>query len=82
MHNNNTPGLDGLEIELYKNVPILVDMLWTVYYEVGKILDMMRRGHLILLFKKGDLSDLKNYRHLTMLNMDYKIIAKTMTNRL
>ena len=44
MHNNKTPGLDRLGVELYKNVSILVNTLWTVYNEVGKISDMMRGG--------------------------------------
>ena len=42
MHNNKTPDLDRLEVELYKSIPILVDMLEMVYNEVSKILDMMR----------------------------------------
>ena len=53
-----------------------------MYLEAGKISELMRGGRLVLLFKKSDISDLRNYRLFTMLNLDYKILTKTMTNKL
>ena len=40
------------------------------------------RGILTLLYKKGEREDIRNWRPLTMLNVDYKIIAKILANRI
>lgn len=39
-------------------------------------------GIICLLCKKGDRQDLKNWRPITLLNADYKILAKAMANHL
>jgi Reverse transcriptase (RNA-dependent DNA polymerase) len=39
-------------------------------------------GKMILFHKKRDRKDLANYRLITMLNSDYKIVAKVLVNRL
>ncbi|KAJ1211805.1 hypothetical protein NDU88_007153 [Pleurodeles waltl] len=43
----------------------------------------LREGRIALLYKhKGERCDLKNWRPISLLNVDYKILAKTMVNRL
>lgn len=42
----------------------------------------MRMGCITLLYKKGERSDLSNWRPITLLNVDYKILAKAITLRL
>ncbi len=42
----------------------------------------MRKAILALLFKKGDDTLLKNYRPISLLNYDYKIICFVLANRL
>jgi alanine racemase len=41
-----------------------------------------RIGTLSLLYKKGDSRQLKNWRPVSLLNVDYKILSKIMTARL
>ena len=40
-----------------------------------------RRGVISLLFKKGDRTQLKNWRPITLLTTDYKILSKALANR-
>jgi Reverse transcriptase (RNA-dependent DNA polymerase) len=42
----------------------------------------MKIEKMVLFHKKGDREDLANYRPITMLNSDYKIVAKVLANRL
>lgn len=39
-------------------------------------------GFFSLLYKKGDMQDINNWRHLTLMNLDYKIFAKIIMNRM
>lgn len=87
MQNGKTPGSDGLNAELYKFVweDIKHVFLQAVSYAftVGKLHSSSRRGIIILTPKKDrDLLELTNWRPLTMLNVDYKIIAKALANRM
>ena len=40
------------------------------------------KGILTLLYKKGEREDIKNWRPLTLLNVDYKIVSKLLANRI
>ena len=86
MDNNKSPGLDGLSTNFYKHFwPILGHELTHVYnfaFDHGKLPLTQRRGVISLLFKKGDRSQLQNWRPITLLNTDYKILTKAIANRL
>uniref|UniRef100_A0A803J2T7 Reverse transcriptase domain-containing protein n=1 Tax=Xenopus tropicalis TaxID=8364 RepID=A0A803J2T7_XENTR len=79
------PGEDGLPIEFYLRFwDILKDDLFLLYQEAFKV-DVLppswRRGIVSLLFKKGDRERLENFRPITLLNVDYKVMAKLISLR-
>lgn len=86
MSKNKSPGSDGLTTEFYcKFYDILKDVLFKVYNSIfneGMLTRSMRAGVLSLIYKKkGDRCVLKNYRPISLLQVDYKILARIMANR-
>lgn len=85
MKNNKTPGPDGLTKEFYLHYwDIVGDDLTEVLnnsYLSGELPDSMKGGHICLLFKKGKRENLKNWRPISLLNIDYKILSKVIANR-
>ena len=81
-----TPGPDGLPQEFYaKFWNLLAPHLLRVFnfsLEQGFLCDYMRENVTRLLFKKGDKKLLKNWRPISLLNVDYKICSKALANRL
>ncbi|CAM2096196.1 unnamed protein product [Caretta caretta] len=78
MPTNKSPGMDGLTVEFYHVFwDVLGPDLVTVWAESlqSRVLPLSRRrAVLALLPKKGDLSDLRNWRTVSLLSTDYKII--------
>ena len=87
MKNNKTPGTDGLNTEFYKffwgKIKELVYECFQFSLE-NEILSIdQRRSILTLLPKDGkDVRYLKNWRPLSILNTDYKVLTKLLANRL
>lgn len=87
LNKKKSPGIDGLGSEFYivfKDV--LISILKEVYDEIFKKGQMnlrMGMGLMKIIYKKkGEKTELKNYRPLTMLNTDLKILSKILANRL
>ena len=81
-----TPGSDGLPLEFYIKfcdllAPHLVD-LFNFSLENGSFSPSMQESVTRVIFKKDDPKDLKNWRPISLLNVDYKICSKTLANRL
>ena len=83
---NKSPGLDGLTSEFYK---VFWDILKQPFvnmlnetFQKGILPDTMRRAVVTLIYKKGDLESLKNYRPISLSNYDYKILAFTLAIRM
>lgn len=87
LKNGKSPGLDGLTSEFYKVFKhVLIPILHNLFadtFKQKKMSESMKTGMIKIIYKnKGDKDHLKNYRPLSMLNTDYKILAKIMANRL
>lgn len=86
MKGNKTPGCDGLPKEFFLCFWGLIKKdLVEVYREIfkgGIMPESMRKGVISLIFKKGDKTELENWRPITLLSVDYKILSKILTNRL
>ena len=86
MARGKSPGSDGLPMEFYvKFWPILgtdlVNVLNSCYLS-GVMSLSQRRGLISLIFKKGDRLDPRNWRPITLLNVDYKLAARVVAGRL
>ena len=86
MELDKSPGIDGLTPNFYKHFwPLFGTRLTHVYnytLRTGRLSVSQRRGVISLLFKKGDRTVLKNWRPITLLTTDYKILTKALANRL
>lgn len=86
LQDGKAPGLDGLPPDFYKTfwteigedlLEVLTDSL-----QKGQLPLSCRRAILTLLPKKGDLQDIKNWRPVSLLCTDYKLLSKVLANRL
>lgn len=86
LNSGKSPGLDGLSAEFYKGFwNVLGQDLYHVFLESfnqGVLPLSCRRAVLTLIPKKGDLGYLKNWRPVSLLCTDLKILSKAITNRL
>ena len=87
LKSDKTPGMDGLTIEFYrkfwKNLSPALYAMYNDAFSKGVLPLSTRRGLISLLPKKNkDTRIIKNLRPLTLLNNDYKILAKTIDNRI
>lgn len=84
---NRAPGLDGLTVEFYRKTFhfIAEDLLETIneIFISAKMPRSMTQGMVKLIYKnKGDRTNLKNWRAITLLNNDYKLMTAMLTNRI
>ena len=83
---SKSPGSDGLSVEFYCRFWGLLgaDLVETLNFSfaAGFLSNSQRRGVIRLLYKKDDPLLLKNWRPISLLNIDYKICTKALANRL
>ena len=86
MSNNKSPGPDGILVEFYK-------LYWNVLCKdiFDVITESMRTESLpytqylaiiVLLYKKGQRENIKNWRPISLLNTDVKLLSKVLAERL
>ena len=84
--NNKSPGNDGLPAEFYKT-------FWPEFgsamvnacnnsFQKGEMSPSQRQAVITLLDKGKDRTLLKNWRPISLLNVDYKIASKTIAHRI
>ena len=86
MDSNKSPGSDGLTVEFYRFFfeeigPEFLKVCEAIF-ENQCLPVSMTQGVITLVPKKGDRSVLKNWRPISLLNIDYKIISKALADRL
>ena len=86
MQKGKSPGSDGLPVEFFLAFwdtlgGDLVEVL-NASFESGLLPLSQRQALITLIFKKGDRTLHKNWRPISLLNVDYKICAKALAGRL
>ncbi|CAJ0965749.1 unnamed protein product [Ranitomeya imitator] len=87
MASGKAPGPDGFPVELYRRYRgILAPLLLKVFKEIWKggcLPDTFYEAHIIVLKKEGkDPLECGSYRPISLVNVDYKILAKILATRL
>lgn len=87
MKSNKSPGSDGLSVEFYRKFwTPLKDVFLECINEIfksGQLTEEQKRGVITLIPKKNkDKRFITSWRPITLLNLDYKIITKCLTNRM
>ena len=82
-----SPGSDGLTAEFFQGLQSkLMPILYNLFLHCEKnqnLPDNFKNGIIAIFYKnKGEKERLENYRPISLLNTDYKIITKILANRL
>ena len=86
MKEKKAPGIDGIPIEVYKTFwSVTKNTLHNLFNEIVRsdtLGESQKTSVVSLIHKGGDRAEIKNWRPISLLCTDYKIIAKIITNRL
>ena len=86
MKKNKSPGIDGLPMEFYQQFWELIgEYVVNVYnecYDRKVLSDTQGCAVVTLIYKKNEKEFLKNYRPISLMTTDYKILAFVLSNRL
>ena len=87
LKSGKSPGSDGIGIEWYKiykdEVALILVEVFRGIEGTGTVQDRMVEGVITIIYKgKGSRLDLENYRPISLLNVDSKILTKILANRM
>ena len=81
-----SPGADGIPVELYRKYGAVFTPLLARLFTAAGTLNALPAGFhfgvITVLTKPGDPTQASNYRPITLLNTDYRLLAKALANRL
>ena len=86
LRTGKSPGSDGIVVEWYKSfkhdVAAILVQVFGAMERTGVVQGRMVEGVIATVYKKkGSKLDLENYRPISLLNVDYKILTKVLANR-
>lgn len=83
---NKSPGCDGLTVEFYRTFwSAIKDSLINSInesYNSNQLSYTQRQSIISLIYKKGDPENLENWRPISLLNIDYKILTSCLASRM
>ena len=86
LQNNKTPGDDSLTKEFYvcfwEEIHPIYSRVITEIIRTGELSPSQKRGLITIVYKKNDRSLIKNYRPISLLNVDLKILTRSLAKRL
>ena len=86
LQTGKSPDFDGIPVEFYSRFwDLLCDPLLAVLndcFQVGLLCASQRKALLRLIYKKDDKHLAKNWRPISVLNCDYKLVSKIITDHL
>jgi hypothetical protein len=86
MKSGKAPGPDGVGAEFYKSLKFTISHhlleLYLEAQEVGFFPDSLTEGTISFLFEKEDPREVRNYRPISLLQVDYKIYANILVQRI
>lgn len=86
LQTGKSPGSDGLPTEFYlafwDDIGDSLSLVLNERFRLGSLTDSQRESLLRLIHKKDDRRLPKNWRPISLLNTDYKLVSKVITERL
>ena len=86
MKRHKAQGVDGITSDIIKlGGPIVLTYLTNIFNNILKtkqIPDSWHEAKIVILFKKGDPKDIKNYRPISLLSHSYKIFTRLLQTRI
>ena len=86
MKRHKAQGVDGITSDIIKlGGPVVLTYLTNIFNNIlntKQIPDSWHEAKIVILFKKGDPIDIKNYRPISVLSRSYKIFTRLLQTRI